>query len=119
MNIYEIQSLSIIDGKVNELITIEHMDNQSERTLLYGYDCNRNTWHTYIKDGEIKTIKYNYEELPTELLVNSNAHYIPNKRLYPSACDYEFCKLLKLKGVYLPFTGFEEREVKQYYGKII
>lgn len=123
MNVYEIQMLNNIDEDKNALITIDDLDNQSERTLLYGYDCDRNTWHTYIQNGEIKTVIYGYDSEYKDFIENrlviSNEDYIPNKRLYPSACDYEFCKLLKIKGSYLPFTGWEEREQKQYYGKVV
>ena len=119
MNVYELQALGLQDEDKNTLITIDYLDDQSERTLLYGYDCDRNTWHTYIKDGEIKTVIYGFNEQPYERFVEYNHHYVPNKRLYPSACDYEFCKLLKLKGVSLPFTTFEERTHKQYYGEVL
>lgn len=40
-----------------------------------------------------------------------------NKRVYPEASDYEFCKKLLDIGVYIPFTTFDEnREEKQFYG---
>lgn len=36
---------------------------------------------------------------------------------YPETCDYEFCKLLKERGISLPFTGFnEKRTLRDYYG---
>ena len=40
--------------------------------------------------------------------VKSNRDYVPDKRLYPEKCDYHFCKLLKEKGIDLPFTTFSE-----------
>lgn len=81
-----------------------------DRTLLYGYDCDRRTWHIYQKDGEIhraiyithnpKPEAYDHgPELDVEILV-------PNKRLYPEACDFEFCKKLKQLGAWLSFTTF-------------
>jgi hypothetical protein len=82
----------------------------SDRTLLYGYDCDRRTWHVYQEDGHIHRAVYItsnrqpdiYErncELDAETLV-------PNKRLYPEACDYMFCERLKALGIYLSFTTY-------------
>lgn len=50
-------------------------------------------------------------------MVQSNQDYIPDKRLYPERCDYAFCKLLKRKGLYLPFTAFKDDVPKlDFYG---
>lgn len=119
MNIKELEALTLEEKDRSELIQINHLENQNDRTLLYGFDCDRNTWHTYIKDGEIHKVVYGYEESPKKREVYSNYEYVPNKRLYPECCDFEFCKLLKLKDVILPFTSFQERYVKQYYGKVL
>lgn len=55
-----------------------------------------------------------------EVYVKTNNDYIPNKRLYPKCCDYEFCKLLKEYEFIIPFTTYnKEREYSQYYGKLI
>ena len=86
------------------------------RTLLYGYTCERETFHVYLKDKQIYTVIYNVEYSngkPTpksmrQINVKSNRDYVPDKRLYPERCDYHFCKLLKEKGVDLPFTTFSE-----------
>ena len=38
---------------------------------------------------------------------------------YTERCDYEICKLLKDKGIHLPFTKYDEEiVVKQYYGRV-
>lgn len=51
------------------------------------------------------------------IAIEKNEYYIPDKRLYPEACDYHFCKLLKDKGVNLPFTSYNERRTKaDFYG---
>lgn len=78
----------------------------NDRTLLYGYTCDRKTFHVYLKDKEIHTVFYDisYEEKDpnpikmAEVHVMSNRDYIPDKRLYPEACDYQFCKLLLASG---------------------
>ena len=96
-----------------------------DRTLLYGYTCDRKTFHVYLKNEKIHTVIYSVDysmENPkpicmTEMLVESNEDYIPDKRLYPETCDYMFCVLLKSAGIYLPFTGFNKnREEKNFYG---
>lgn len=86
------------------------------KTLLYGYTCERETFHVYIKNEQIHTVVYNTEyfrgeAVPKnirELVIKSNHDYVPDKRLYPERCDYNFCKLLKERGVQLPFTTWSE-----------
>ena len=86
------------------------------KTLLYGYTCARDTFHVYIKNEQIYVVVYNNEYSsgaikPTNLrqiTIKSNSDYIPDKRLYPERCDYNFCKLLKEKGVELPFTTWSD-----------
>ena len=87
-----------------------------DRTLLYGYTCERETFHVYLKNKQIYVVVYNTEYSrgkPTpknmrQVEVKSNHYYVPDKRLYPERCDYHFCKLLKEKGIDLPFTIFNE-----------
>lgn len=43
-----------------------------------------------------------------QIKVTSNHDYVPDKRLYPERCDYNFCLLLKERGVHLPFTTWTE-----------
>jgi hypothetical protein len=39
----------------------------------------------------------------------SISEVIPDKRLYPSACCYQFCTMIASKGGYLPFTTWDDR----------
>lgn len=100
------------------------------RTLLFGYTCDRETFHVYIKDqnihvviykcdynidsdGNIKIVNINMKEID----VKSNYDFVPNKRLYPEKCDYYFCRLLKNRNIDLPFTGWtDDVEEKDFYG---
>ena len=102
------------------LINAKDLQNKSERTLLYGYDCNRNTFHVYIKDAKIHVVRYNSKNIE-ELDVKTNDDYIPNKRVYAEYSDYEFCKLLLSQDVYIPFTAFKENSKckDSYIGKTI
>lgn len=52
-----------------------------------------------------------------EISVNSNADYLPDKRLYPEACDFRFCEMLKKLGYELRFASWnDERPVSKFYG---
>jgi hypothetical protein len=105
-----------------ELITIDDLGDKSDRTLLFGFTPQRETWHVYIMDGEIIIALYNRPSGrdPERIRPTSNEDYVPHKRLYPERCDFEFCFLLMRKGVSLPFTlwtdGIEE---KKYYGETL
>ena len=113
-------------GKAPEpLITTQGLNKRQDRTLLYGCTCERDTWHVYLKKGNIHTVVYRnsaFREIPVglkEVTVKANQDYIPDKRLYPAACDYAFCMLLKEAGCHLPFTIFEEREPSLFFGYTI
>jgi hypothetical protein len=100
----------------------EDLKNQSDRTLLWGYTCERHSWHVYLEDGIIYKVMYGFGDdilsFEDEQYVRQNTEYVPDKRLYPEACDFEFCELLKERGVNLPFTTFNaERGEAQFHGK--
>ena len=111
-----------LDYEYAPTVISSHFNNMNARTLLYGYNTDRSTLHIYLCErGFIHihhytlehTIYYNYTAAPDIDLL------IPNKRLYPECCDFEICKRLKKWGYNLPFTKFNnEREVKQFYGKV-
>lgn len=109
----------------NSLITIDDLKNKKDRTLLYGYTCDRSTWHVFVKDGKITVVVYKYDDKEEDIkgfAVYSNSQYIPDKRLYAECCDFEFCSLLVDRGVNLPFTSpsFNKKQKrKQYYGVTI
>lgn len=107
------------DSRKPHLITVDDLGEfKEDRTLIYGYTCEHETFHTYIKDGEIHTIVYSLEYNVSnsgthpidmrEINVSVNEQYIPDKRIYPEASDYLFCALLNSRGVDLPFTTFNE-----------
>lgn len=100
----------------DDLITAKDLKNKSDRTLLYGYDCDRNTWHTYIKNRKIHTIIGS-----NEVNIDNNFDYIPNKRLYAQCCDYEFCSMLADLNVNMAFTNYGESSQNDngYYGAIL
>lgn len=120
MNKEQYEKLDNVSEETIRIIVASDLRDMSDRTLLYGYTCDRDTWHVYIQKNHIYTVIYKHDDEPCEFSIGDNTHYVPNKRLYPETCDYEFCKLLKEKGVYLPFTTWQDRpEKKQYYGKTL
>jgi hypothetical protein len=70
---------------------------RGERTLLLGYDCDRNTWHVYLQNGEIHKLVYDHN-----LRVVSYFHadsfacrtLCPDKRAFSESTDYVFAKLI-------------------------
>ena len=115
--------------KPDDLIIREHMYGTKDRTLLYGYTCDRETFHVYQKDYKIHVVIYKtkhsesdgvIKEIPVnmrEVQIKSNYDYVPDKRLYPETCDYLFSQRLKERGINLPFTFYNEDRPKQkFYG---
>lgn len=79
-----------------------------DRTLLYGYDVDRRTWHVWQKDGYLhRAIYIQSNRLPEvhDQNIELDAETLaPNKRLYPEACDLEFCLKLRAFDIHLSFT---------------
>jgi hypothetical protein len=94
-------------------VFVDDISNPSEnRTLLYGYTLDRNTFHIYVMDGEIHKIIYNrisnfliYYKVGKSFDV---LELIPDKRVYPEYSEYEFCQLLIDRGCTIPFTTFSD-----------
>lgn len=111
----------------NEVITVSDVSEETaegliDRTLLYGYTPSRFTWHVYLKDERIHKLIYANREPVTHDRFESVEPkiLIPNKRLYPEACDYSFCALLITMGFSLPFTTWNpDRKWKIFYGMVM
>lgn len=86
--------------------------NKTPGTLMYGYTCNRDTFHLYLDDAEvIQCVTYSGDGL---LLSHAFGELearkcVPDKRLCPERCDYEFCALLLSLQVSLPFTIYDDK----------
>lgn len=105
----QLEMLNKVSKPADTVFTAEHLNDKADRTLLYGYTCDRATWHVYIKDGNIHTVMYFSDKDTQEIFVQYNHDFVPDKRLYPECCDFEFCALLIRDGCSLPFTGFQDR----------
>lgn len=126
MNAEQFANLREAQVKV-EVVSVTELEHQGrDRTLLYGYTGDRDTFHVYLKDRKICVTAYknHYGREPDEVrLTASDDHLkfynIPSGHVYPSACDEQFCRLLLSKGYSLSFRSFEEREEKPFHGKLI
>lgn len=102
------------------------LENQENRTLLYGYTVDRETFHVYLRDGEIYTvIERKIHDTPNkpsefrreleQIQVGQNENYVPNKRIYPEYSDFEFCHLLMRGGIErLSFLGFNQESSDRF-----
>lgn len=123
MNQHEFENFTT---RKSGVITANDLVDKADRTLLYGYTCSRDTFHVYLKNGEIETVVYGYNQSPDVYEVHSNHDYVPNKRVYPEDCDVEFAKLLRECGVEIAFTHYSanryirlQNEAKQYSGSTL
>lgn len=128
MNRIEYVSVSAQPVYTTISVSARDLENQEDRTLLYGYTVDRDTWHVYLRDGVIHRFvyspDYNVRVVPEPdqwAFQNVNAlsydyfqtwyngeALIPSKRLYPNHCDYEFCSFMKSNGFSLPFGNWVE-----------
>lgn len=94
----------------------------SDRTLIYGYDIDKYTYHLYLKDCVFHIVLYNsegYNVLHKERAILPIVECIPDKRVYPECCDYEFSVLLLKNGIEIPYTNFNDhRDNLKFYGKL-
>lgn len=124
MDKQQLDALTHHEEEVNTMIRLQSSDytrtaTRDPKTLLYGYDCARNTHHVYQDfNGFIYIYVYRPNGLKAESVIakvdvseegiKSLESLIPDKRLYPQYCDYDFCVYLKERGVNLPFTNYTE-----------
>jgi hypothetical protein len=118
---YEQLRTNTVERKVLGLVDLV---NRTPRTLIYGYNIDREDFHVYIgADNLIHILLYSerdgakegepkYYELHHRFGecggAEENTDFVPSKRVYPESCDYEFCQVLKRYGVNIPFTTFTE-----------
>jgi hypothetical protein len=103
-------------------------DDGHDRTLLYGYDVDRRTFHVYQKGGELHLVVYESAYAGHEAVVRRYEHgptldiaaVVPNKRLYSEACDADFCEQLVRRGMTVPLLDYNpKREPKQFHGLVV
>ena len=107
MDITEYEKLSI-RATPDTSVSVSELTDQTDRTLLFGYDFERKTVHVYLKDGLI-----HWFHLDTHFAAawwEDAKRLVPVKRVYPALSDYKFCALLQSKGIDVPFTSFAPKE---------
>jgi hypothetical protein len=96
-------------------VSVSELNNHDDRVLLYGYERtdggSSNTLVLILQRGTFAFRRYaSNDEIVDEYYLGDTIYdpeqYVPSKRSYPESCDYEFCRLLKRKGVYVSFTTF-------------
>lgn len=111
-------------SKEQQFIHVDELNEpERDRTLLYGFTCDRDTFHVYLKDGQIHRVIYKFGGQTinaisgVELAVNLLS---PDKRTYPEACDEQFCFLMHYKDQHVSYTTYDhERKPAQFSGKLI
>lgn len=95
-----------------------------EGTLLWGYTCERYSFHVYIKDGLLHRLIYSTSEskvidhISGESLKAEDLH--PDKRIYPEATSFDFIIALYKAGQDPSITRYDhERPERQWHGKIL
>lgn len=131
MNVEEYATL-IATTPVDPTIKVADLTG-GDRTLLYGYDIDRDTWHIYLKDGMIHRHIYSlrsYSEVYGHPVIRTIMHdmqeswtvvdLIPNKRAFPERTDYEFARIVKERGGDISFTTYDDDiEPEQFYGSVL
>ncbi len=121
MNSKEYQLLAIAQIR-KPVLKGQDLSNRDDRTLIYGYNVARQTFHVYLRAGVIHRVTYRDGKLlehKTEAEITYDHFYAPEKRAYPERCDFEFCLALTLRGVEIPFTTFDAQGGNlegQYFG---
>lgn len=119
MNADQYQALQ--NSNFDRLLTADNLADKTPRTLVYGYTCTGDSWHVFLDhDGQIKTVAYSSEKNPLQTIdITNNRSFVPDKRIYPQFCDFEFCSLLKSQDVPLPFTFADFEHVKEgpFFGR--
>lgn len=96
---------------------------QVERTLAYGYDTERFTWHAYLMNAQLHVLLYRSAGAATadgrfqyQMVDHLQGQALrldvlrPNKRVYPEHCDLEFADVMRRRDAALPFTTFDPRQ---------
>lgn len=120
----DINQYSELEKGVPKITSIKanELADQSDRTLIYGYTVGRETFHLYLENGTFNRVIYDGDKVflagETELDTIELMQCVPDKRVYPERCDFEFCRILKSRDVSIPFTTFDPNvEARAFYGE--
>lgn len=121
MNPTQYELLNTTIRPESQVVNAKCMYNRADRTLIYGYTADMDMLHVYIEVGAIHKVVYNFKG---EMLLHKSereglqyAECVEAKRLCPEACDFEFCAMLKRRGITLLFYLWTNREPQAFHGK--
>jgi len=108
----QMNAIREIERPPEEKIAVAMLANRNDRTLVFGYDVDRNTFHLFIRGGELRKVVYRNQGEEADILSFASGEFapaecVPNKRVYPERCDFEFCHLVAERGVMVPFTTLD------------
>lgn len=91
-------------------------------TLLWGYTCDRNSFHVYLEGGQLHRVIYDHDRNVLDYIHGQtlDARLLhPNKRVYPEATSYDFIVALRNAGERPSLTTFnEKREDATWHGEV-
>ena len=105
----EIRRIQNIDHRA--LVSAEQFAAGGDRTLIYGYDVDRNTFHVYLKDGMLHRFVYRPSVQPRWPFAHVALHsmhgvdMVPNKRIYWEFSDFEAIRTLARLNISMSFIG--------------
>jgi hypothetical protein len=92
-------------------ISVDELEGLREGTLLYGYTCDRDSFHVYLTDGLLHRFVYSYDGTRTSYVAGTSLparDIVPNKRVYPEPTSVELVRLLWARGVDVPLTRYSD-----------
>lgn len=102
-------------------LTVELLKDRTPRTLVYGFDCSRNTWHLYLtEEGKFQRVLYDTHGFLVDAYTFTEIkpeEAVPDKRIYAEKSDFEFCQLLLNSGVAVPFASYAHAVQGLWQGK--
>lgn len=91
-----------------------HVSSFTTGTQLYGYTCERRTFHVYVMGGHLHRFLYRQtggtvtdteydcaRSFPPDFLV-------PDKRVYPERTSLVMARLLRQSGIDVPYTTYDD-----------
>lgn len=107
---------------VSPMVNISELPAGYEGTLVYGYDCDRNTVHVYVKAGQIHAVTYNSAGEIVSHVFGEEVYTgtcKPSKRAYRQNTQYFFASLMAKKGYDLSITEGNENEESLPFGAFL
>ena len=118
MNKQELEQLNKAENKPNVLSAADVKD-QTDRTLLWGYTCDRHLFHVYLHKAVLHCLIYDYDQRVISHLSGEINIYdlTPDKRVHSESTDFLFAKTLRSLGAQFSLCAFDENvEKKIFYG---